>query len=109
MYESSPNLFDGLMQDMETSDYGYMADTYWLRDSNMRTIYRDDDTIAFTIYELNSDVDILQLPLEESEKHCFIYSELLGEDRALEIQELYPDAEYREYNAKGWKVSALFF
>jgi hypothetical protein len=108
-YNNVPNLFDGLMQYMETQDYGYMADTYWLEDANMRTKYEDGDTREFTIYELNSDADILQLPLEESEKHCFIYSELLGEDRALEIQELYPDAEYREYNAKGWTVSMLVF
>jgi hypothetical protein len=109
MYGSSPNLFDGLMQEMAKQDYGYESTVYWSYDTQTRTIYEDGDTLDFKIYELSSDADISQMPLEEKEKHVFIYSNLLGEEIAQTLMEEYPEAEYKKYNAKGWSVSVVIF
>jgi hypothetical protein len=111
VYEGSPNLFDGLMQEMVTQDYGYESTVYWASDSMTRTIYNDDDdeALEFKIYELSSDADISQIPMEENDKHVFIYSNLLGEEIAQTLMNKYPEAEYKEYNAKGWSVSAVIF
>jgi hypothetical protein len=109
MRGGSPNLFDGLMQNKVSQDYGYISETYWSYDTGTRSMYGDGDTLEFNIYELKSTADISQLPLEENEKHVFIYSKLLGEESAQMIMNQYPEAEYREYNAKGWSISVLVF
>lgn len=109
MHEETPNLFDGLMQEMEKQTYGYTAVTHWSKKRGRRTLYAGEDTIPFTIYEWSGDAEITQLPLEEKEKHCYIYSSLLGADRAPQILERYAGAEYWEYNDRGWTVSVLIF
>ena len=109
MHGATPNLFDGLMQEMEEQEYGYTAVTYWSEGRGKRTIYEDEDTTAFTIYEWSDTADIMQLPLYEKEKHCYIYTSLLGEDKARQILERYADAEYKEYHYGGWTVSMLVF
>lgn len=109
MYEETPNLFDGLMQEMEEQAYGYTAVTYWSEKRGRRTLYKGEDTVPFMIYEWSDDADVTQLPLNERDKHCYIYTSLLGEDRAQRIRERYADADYQEYDYGGWTVSVLVF
>lgn len=109
MYGSSPNIFDGLMQEMETQEYGCSARTYWSVKDSKRTNYEGGDTVPFIIYEWSSTADISQLPLQDKDRHCYIYSSMLGEDRAQQIRKHYADAEYKEYEYGGWTISVLVF
>ncbi|MCM1184220.1 MAG: hypothetical protein NC337_12685 [Roseburia sp.] len=109
MYDATPNLFDGLMQEMEEQEYGYSAFTYWSEENKKRTIYEGEDTIAFTIYEWRDTAELARLPLTEKDKHCFIYSSQVGEDQACRIREAYADADYKEYHYGGWTVLMLIF
>lgn len=109
MYGDSPNIFDGLMQAMEVQEYGCSAPTHWSAENKKRTNYEGEDTIPFIIYEWSDAADITQLPLQDKGRHCFIYSSLLGEDKAQDIRERYADAKYKEYQHGGWTVSMLVF
>ncbi len=109
MYGDSPNIFDGLMQEMENYEYGCSALTHWSVKDRKRSNYEGEDTISFITYEWNGEADIMQLPLQEKDKHCFIYSSLLGGDRAQQVQKHYADAEYREYQHGDWTISMLVF
>jgi hypothetical protein len=109
LYEYSPNLFDGLMQEEERHEYGYVAYTYWDDDKKYRTIYEEDGTTPFEIYELYQTVATTTLPLEKYEKHCYIYSGLVGEDRVAEINARFSNVEYKEFSSKGWTVTMVIF
>lgn len=109
MYGDTPNIFDGLMQEMEMREYGCSALTYWSVRDRKRINYEGGDTTPFIIYEWNNAADIMQMPLQDKDKHCYIYSSLLGEDRAQQIQKHYADAEYKEYQHGGWVISMLVF
>lgn len=109
MYGDTPNIFDGLMQEMDVQEYGCSALTYWSVKDRKRTNYEGDDTVPFMIYEWSSTADISQLPLQDKDRHCFIYSSMLGKNQAQQIQELYVDAEYKEYEYGGWTISILVF
>lgn len=109
MYGDTPNIFDGLMQEMDVQEYGCSASTYWSVKDRKRTNYEGDDTVPFMIYEWSSTADISQLPLQDKDRHCFIYSSMLGKNQAQQIQELYVDAEYKEYEYGGWTISMLVF
>lgn len=108
-YGDSPNIFDGLMQEMEKQEYGCSALTYWSRKGRKRTNYKDGDTIPFVIHEWSDAAGVAQLPLQDKGRRCFIYSSLLGADKAQQIQECYANAEYREYQHGGWTISMLVF
>ena len=86
MYGDTPNIFDGLMQEMEAQEYGCSALTYWSVEDRKRTNYEGGDTIPFVIHEWSSTADISQLPLQDKDRHCYIYSSMLGEDRAQQIR-----------------------
>lgn len=109
MHGVSPNIFDGLMQEMEVQEYGCSALTYWSVKDRKRTNYEDDDTVPFIIYEWSGTADISQLPLQDKDRHCFIYSSMLGEDQAQQIRKHYVDTEYKEYEYGGWTISMLVF
>lgn len=109
MYGDTPNIFDGLMQEMEAQEYGCSALTYWSVEDRKRTSYEGGDTIPFVIHEWSSTADISQLPLQDKDRHCYIYSSMLGEDRAQQIRKHYADAEYKEYEYGGWTISVLVF
>jgi hypothetical protein len=109
LYEFPPNLFDGLMQEEESGDYGYVAYTYWDEVNKIRTSYENDFTTPFEIYELYQGVATTTLPLEKYKKHCYIYSGLLGEDRVAEINARFSDVEYKEFSSKGWTVTVVTF
>lgn len=109
MYGDTPNIFDGLMQEMDVQEYGCSAPTYWSVKDRKRTNYEGDDTVPFMIYEWSSTADISQLPLQDKDRHCFIYSSMLGEDQAQQIRKHYVDTEYKEYEYGGWTISMLVF
>lgn len=109
MYGETPNLFDGLMQEMEKQAYGYTAVTYWSKGRGGRTLYAGEDTVPFTIYEWSDAADIAALPLAEKDRHCYIYSPLVGADRAQQIRAYYDDVDCLEYSYGGWTVFALIF
>jgi hypothetical protein len=109
LYDAPPNLFDGLMQEEEGDEYGYVAYTYWDDSKKCRTRYESEETTPFEIYELYQNVATTTLPLEKYEKHCYIYSGLVGEERVEEINARFSDVEYKEFSAKGWNVTMVIF
>ncbi len=109
MYGDTPNIFDGLMQEMEAQEYGCSAPTYWSVKERKRTNYEGDDTVPFMIYEWSGTADISQLPLQDKDRHCFIYSSMLAENQSQQIRKHYAEAEYKEYEYGGWTISVLVF
>lgn len=101
--------FDGMAEVMVIQDDYMIEREFWDIVHERRTVYKNDETKEFQVYQLTNEVDWGEMESNFDGNVNYICIPTINDNYSKYIEKKYHVLEKEEYEYKGWKISRLCF